>query len=1810
MLIECLNVKNYQSICSWFFNLHTGINLIGTMPNEHQLSFINACKLIDDLFSCELLEFNNFSDELKSKLIALLQDYHNAQATAPAPTLQTTLAPITSSSLASSLPKANTCAPLAEQSSNQEPEQDSKCEQEHELECKCNCDCEHDCVGMPMQEQELLKRPNHKDDCEYANSEQASFSSDLKNKAGELILALQPKLVFKLSMPFAWDALSSCDSLIIEISLSDKNSGHDRFSDEEAHTDESINAENQAFLANHEMAYRCMFNDPRVVSHKILSKSNISEFCGFGALFNHNSRDAGQNQFKQDDVSLCKSLIRQLDLSTKVRVWASAANNNEVFALKEEQVITVCAMLKLMAKVSLLKDIAHSSEHFHSLKLFQSDFARASWPKISQYESSNYLALNQLAQCTESQNDKVEYDQAVKEIALAIIEQYGDKLILPKQTDFISFNAPCSIITQEDNARLEHFAYDWAYHLISLEACFSSYHYPFNGFKELAIAKAVKIANAFMEDSEAFTSYNIPDPKSANSLCQELIFCSQLETFKYFDIAHWCLIKPEGLYGVALQSLLPQNNSECTDSAEEAQAIFKKLAEKINSQKSSWWAQKMAERYALLNKGSGSDDGHDAPASMPEPVLAPASVTTASATVNESARMTASELASATVPAFDPASSNVPALEYVPKTKHADTDADATCNFSLSRLSLNKYVSYSFTNTSKMVEECSAFYVYLIEHTNLLVSQFVILVEGLSDVLIFEAVAKRLGYDLKALGIAVVPFVSNGLLRYLDLLELLEIDYLVVTDSDSGGKNTYAELMPNPSNKLLSISNFMQVAAFNNLSANSPINRILNEVAPNTSLQAIKRVLHNSNIEGSWDHNCRVSYFLTLPDNDLEFHLLNNGFALNIISHCFLPCISANIDKFAQRCSNAAYNKFLGAIQDQIANLDSEYDIKKEQLQNDISKFLSSVSIMTTLATADATATAATATVTAGTAITTAVDADAADDAQSSENAISTLIREFLGGKNKQLTISNVIATYYLYQRSQGKILCSFFRLAYLYALKEEQNIDQAKFDQVFKELLKGKVENYEWPDDELMCIDFFKMPLNLAFDSIVFVLKMAESIKGNNVLSYLCSISKGHIVLFAGDLISAQKDKFLAFIRNKENTKKYATVNQPIEKRRAYSYIIAYFNDITAPISAAKINQNEFNLFFNARTNLRRILKAQLASEKASALTQSVENSCEDATADSNMLNDEPLESKAELFDDIRKRLESFREETAIADSLAVAELNQDTAAQPSVKSCAEAAVDSNMPKVDLIANIKKHLESFREETATADSLAEPNQDTAAQSSVKSCVEAAVDSNMPKGDSEPYSESQTMMSSTEGSVGAEGANDSESMQGTEEQASDNDCLDSLSSFGWCKTDDVGQLLGVLPTDSSNMVAHSLMSYYYLANEKDPEHVGDAVKFAYLLALSCNPIGEPLLAKRANLMLRQGMTHGLQHVEIPLITSGLLEITSLDRNTLYGAIKVLYQTHKLLNDNIAKDGVCDKDIELISYLQRSFVVNNKSIANFLAHIGKLHLFEAHHRCPSKEDIATFEVIAELNNNIDLFKDSVFKFEYDNQLALLGRDKLLKHPCYARLLQNEYPADKLSTLLYEAVGCCKLSEVSALIINYAHYMDKVQGIKSEVISTVFFESLLSFNHAWQASSIVASYIDYRRQQDQQDIKCLVPLFNKDAMPLNQFSAGAIFSFVALGIDDNTIKDNSWLNYCKFLITINHNKLTNLLADEGFRFFINYRANAKQKMAYDLIAKQLTTAVSPIINYQWDRASLEVLDDINLSDTTLLKDLVDI
>ena len=528
----------------------------------------------------------------------------------------------------------------------------------------------------------------------------------------------------------------------------------------------------------------------------------------------------------------------------------------------------------------------------------------------------------------------------------------------------------------------------------------------------------------------------------------------------------------------------------------------------------------------------------------------------------------------------------------------------------------------------------------------------------------------------------------------------------------------------------------------------------------------------------------------------------------------------------------------------------------------------------------------------------------------------------------------------------------------------------------------------------------------------------------------------------------------------------------------------------------------------------------------------------------------------------------------------------------------------------MSFIADIKKHLESFREETATADSLAEPNQDTAAQSSVKSCVEAAVDSNMSIGEAEPYSESQTMMGSTEGSVWAEGTNDSGSMQGTEAQASDNGCLDSLSSFGWCKTDDVGQLWGVLPTDSSNMVAHSLMSYYYLAKEKDPEHVGDAVKFAYLQALSINPICDPLLAKRAVLMLQQGMTHGLKHVEIPLITSGLLEITSLDRNTLYGAIKVLYKTYMLLKENLAKDGVCDKDIELISYLQRYFVVNNKSIANFLAHIGKLHLFEAHHRCPSKEDIATFEVIAELNNNIDLFKDSVFKFEYDNQLALLGRDKLLKHPWYARLLQNEYPADKLSTLLYEAVGCCKLSEVSALIINYAHYMDKVQGTKSEVISTVFFESLLSFNHAWQASSIVASYIDYRRQQNQQDIKCLVPLFNKDAMPLNQFSAGAIFSFVALGIDENTSKDNSWLNYCKFLITINHNKLTNLLADEGFRFFINYRANAKQKMAYDLIAKQLTTAVSPIIDYQWDRASLEVLDDINLNDTTLLQDLVGI
>ena len=312
----------------------------------------------------------------------------------------------------------------------------------------------------------------------------------------------------------------------------------------------------------------------------------------------------------------------------------------------------------------------------------------------------------------------------------------------------------------------------------------------------------------------------------------------------------------------------------------------------------------------------------------------------------------------------------------------------------------------------------------------------------------------------------------------------------------------------------------------------------------------------------------------------------------------------------------------------------------------------------------------------------------------------------------------------------------------------------------------------------------------------------------------------------------------------------------------------------------------------------------------------------------------------------------------------------------------------------------------------------------------------------------------------------------------------------------------------------------------------------------------------------------------------------------------------------LLKENLAKDGVCDKDIDLISYLQRSFVANNKSIANFLAHIGKLHLFEVHHRCLSKEDLETFEVIAELNNNIDLLKDSVFKFDYDNQLELLCRDKLLKHPCYAHLLQNEYPADKLSTLLYEAVGCCKLSEVSALIINYAYYMDKVHGIKSEIISDVFFESLLSFNHAWQASSIVASYIDYRRQHDQQDISCLVPLFNKDAMPLNQFSAGAIFSFVALGIGKNTSKNNSWLNYCKFLIDVNHNKLADLLADEGFKFFINNRANAKQNMAYDLIAKQLTPALNPIIEYHWDRASFEVLDDINLSDTSLLKNLVGI
>ncbi len=98
---------------------------------------------------------------------------------------------------------------------------------------------------------------------------------------------------------------------------------------------------------------------------------------------------------------------------------------------------------------------------------------------------------------------------------------------------------------------------------------------------------------------------------------------------------------------------------------------------------------------------------------------------------------------------------------------------------------------------------------------------------------------------------------------------------------------------------------------------------------------------------------------------------------------------------------------------------------------------------------------------------------------------------------------------------------------------------------------------------------------------------------------------------------------------------------------------------------------------------------------------------------------------------------------------------------------------------------------------------------------------------------------------------------------------------------------------------------------------------------------------------------------------------------------------------------------------------------------------------------------------------------------------------------------------------------------------------------------------------------------------------------------------------------------YLNYCEQLEALQReHHLAKSLALAKMNFALRYGKYLTDSQLEDLlsitaeslitrlIAKQLTTAVSPVIDYQWDRASLEVLDDINLSDTTLLKDLVDI
>lgn len=897
--------------------------------------------------------------------------------------------------------------------------------------------------------------------------------SQLIEQAQKLILDNSPTIAVKVSLPFNFSDCSKAQSFVIKIALAVPDSCSKRFLD---HDHSNSTYKDSDFL-----------NDHRVDSHQTNNTNPISEFCGHFKTYESGNSFALQLQnYTQEDIHNAQELLQKVPLITQVKIWAIDQQTQDKikteYLLNKEQSISFCAWLKMISKINLLTKKAYDSTGFNSVKLSNSYYAKNTWPKLSAYQASYVQKPNHV---------KKEYAPSVEDIAHKIIAQFEPRLALPEDTSHLICFTKSKIhfMAPEDIDELENFAYQFAFNLMEVKSIFESYMIDFERYKHEVIAKAVKIGNSFMASIESLSSYYNHDLKHHNSNCQELVFCRDLDSFKFVDVENWRLIRAEGLYGKAFF-----NHHE----------LFE-----CQGNEGNLWLKKLIERYLLLNGGNCEDHN--------------------------------------------------PLIDH---------------SFVQERCNYQKYICYGFHDTDKMVNVCNCFYYFLIDHLELMAAKFVILVEGLSDVLIVEHTARKMGLDLKALGIVVVPFVNLSLVRMLELMSLLQTDYVIIADCDSGGLNFFKEISEPSKHFLLNQQKFWQISTINNGSAHSLLNRTIADIAPEYSFDIIENLKKFAEPDDGWQCNNAISFFTILPDLDLEHFVLSHGGAVNMIGLCFNNNINKTEDgDLTQSCNDIAYTNTLMRLNERLGQLDKEYESKKDKVYATLKSMLDEIKLM-----------------------------DQFHENLAHDNLQIEVVDCGPRTLDAPRKVSDVIATYYNYRIFAQSEPCRLFKLAYLLALVEEANYNQQLAhwaQEQLDNLSLNSIAVLELPCNVYNFVDLAQVNITLLLDTFS-LLYSAVEIKSQN-LTYLqfCNYTQSDLYTFAGELIDASKEYFGSYLKNKELTQKYSSLDGNIYSRRAYSLLTGFYHDPNHPSRKFVWSKKLYQDFVSHINDHPKELKAMVITKK-----------------------------------------------------------------------------------------------------------------------------------------------------------------------------------------------------------------------------------------------------------------------------------------------------------------------------------------------------------------------------------------------------------------------------------------------------------------------------------------------------------------------------------------------------------------------------------------------------------------------------------